>query len=274
MWYAQLMKLHMYQVDAFCRGPFTGNPAAVVPLTEWPDDGLLQNIAIENNLSETAYIIKKNDIWELRWFTPGQEVALCGHATLGAAHAICEHIEPDVDHIVFRTRQSGDLIVDKTEDGYQMSFPAITSSETDITDDMTAAIGAKPDILLKANYTQKEFDLLAVFDSQKDIERLAPDLEAVKALGRGLIVTAPARDSEFDFVSRFFAPAVGVPEDPATGSAHCVLTPYWSDRLGKTKLSAKQISERGGYFILEHHGDRVNLSGNAHTYLIGDIFYS
>ncbi len=265
------MKLKIYQVDAFARGAFTGNPAAVVPLEYWLDDNQLLAIAEENNLSETAFVIGEGEDWKLRWFTPSAEVALCGHATLGAAHAIFEFLERDVSELRFATRQSGTLIVERRGDCLAMNFPVLHPELIEMQADVTAALGAKPSALFAANYSPKERDLLAVFEHETDVAALAPDFAGIASIPtRGIICTAPGKD--MDFVSRYFAPAVGVPEDPFTGSAHCILTPYWAERLTKEQLSACQISLRRGWATCTFAGERVELLGKATTFMTGQIF--
>jgi len=264
------MELKLYQVDAFGRGVFTGNPAAVVPLQDWLDDAVLLAIAAENNLSETAFIIRRGADWDLRWFTPAFEVALCGHATLGAAHAICEFIDPDGTEIQFHTRKSGVLTVTKKRDAYEMRFPAIAAEEVETPDALATALGTSPSRTLVGHYSEAEADYLAIFDTAEAVRELTPDMGAFAALGtRGVICSAAGR--EVDFVSRFFAPAAGIPEDPVTGSAHCILTPYWSTALGKTALEARQISARGGWLGCVLDGEFVRLTGQAFTYLEGSI---
>ena len=265
------MRLKIYQVDAFGRGVFTGNPAAVVPLEHWLPDETLGAIAEENNLAETAFLVRDSDGWELRWFTPKFEVALCGHATLGAAHAICEFLDPDAVEISFKTRYSGLLSVKRKADIYEISFPKIAATECQSTDQLVKALRAQPDQTLTGNYSKTEWDFVAIFDSQSDIEDLKPDMAALSTLGaRGAICTAPG--NSVDFVSRYFAPAAGVPEDPVTGSAHCILAPIWAAELDKTVLTARQISKRGGWLECILDQQNVRLSGQAFTYLEGVIF--
>lgn len=265
------MKLKIYQVDAFARGAFTGNPAAVVPLKNWLDDDKLLAIAEENNLSETAFVIGEGEDWKLRWFTPAAEVALCGHATLAAAHAIFEFLERDVSELRFATRQSGTLIVARRDDGLALDFPSLPPEQIEMQADVTAALGAKPSALLAANYSPTERDLLAVFEQEADVVALAPDFAGIASIPtRGIICTAPGKD--VDFVSRYFAPAVGVPEDPFTGSAHCILTAYWAERFAMKQLSACQISRRQGWATCTLVGDRVQLLGEATTFMTGQIY--
>lgn len=265
------MELKIFQVDAFAQGTFTGNPAAVVPLSSWLPDETLQAIAEENNLAETAFVIGQGDQWELRWFTPGAEVALCGHATLGAAHAIFEHLSKEADVLKFSTRQSGVLTVERTGDQLSMDFPALPPKQADELAEVSTALRSTPSSLWEAQYSETQRDLLAVFESEDDVANLAPDFGAIaKIPSRGVICTAPG--SETDFVSRYFAPAVVVDEDPFTGSAHCIMTPYWVHRLGKKQLSACQISKRKGWATCKLKEDRVELVGRTVTFMTGNIY--
>jgi PhzF family phenazine biosynthesis protein len=264
------MKLPIYTVDAFCQSVFTGNPAAVVPLDAWLTDDILLAIAQENNLSETAFIIGEGENWQIRWFTPGMEVALCGHATLGAAHAIFENISKSATQLNFTTRCSGTLIVRKEHDEYILDFPKFMPERVDIPAALAKALGGHPIEVWKANYADTEYDYLVVYPTELDVVALNPSFIELAALdARGAICTA--KGSEMDFVSRYFAPAVNVPEDPFTGSAHCILTPYWAHHLGKSMLKAKQISARGGWAECRLIGDRVEFRGKAVTYLTGMI---
>lgn len=265
------MKLKLYQVDAFARGVFTGNPAAVVLLDAWLADECLQAVAAENNLSETAFLVGGGADWELRWFTPNTEVALCGHATLGAAHILFERIVGDSRELRFATRKSGTLVVERRDNSLAMDFPALVPKKVEAQPEVNAALGVAPASLWEASYSPEERDLLAVFDDVHAVASLTPDFPLLaKVPCRGIICTAPGAD--VDFVSRFFAPAVGVPEDPFTGSAHCILTPYWAERLEKEQLSACQISQRKGWAHCRHRGDRIELLGDAVTYLAGEIY--
>ena len=258
-----LMQLPIYQVDAFTNGAFSGNPAAIVILDEWLPDPTLQAIAEENNLSETAFVVPRADHFHLRWFTPTVEVDLCGHATLASAHVIFRHGYTEKKQIVFQSK-GGRLTVTRQGELLAMDFPALPQRRLEDDPAIGQALGATPREL----YTTR--DLLAVFENQKDVEALAPDFPAVAQLDTfAIIATAPGEDC--DFVSRFFAPAKGIPEDPVTGSAHCTLVPYWSARLGQSKLHAKQLSSRGGEIFCEHQGERVVLMGRTKEYLRGDI---
>ena len=257
------MKLPLYQIDAFTGRLFGGNPAAVVPLDEWLPDDTLAAIAAENNLSETAFVLPRADVSPLRWFTPTVEVDLCGHATLATAHVLFRYRFPGLDRLAFSTR-SGKLTVTRTGESLSMDFPSRPAAEVAVTDSLAAALGRRP----RAAYRAR--DLMAVFDAESEVRDLQPDFQRVAALDAfAVIVTAPGRD--VDFVSRFFAPAKGIPEDPATGSAHCTLIPYWAARLGKTELAAWQLSRRGGEILCKLRGDRVAIAGRSVEYLRGEI---
>jgi len=257
------VKLSIFQIDAFAEKLFQGNPAAVVPLEEWLSDELLQAIAQENNLSETAYFIKQGDDYHIRWFTPTVEVDLCGHATLAAAHVIFEVLGFQGNEITFHSK-SGELKVTKRNDLIELDFPVSTLSKCETPIEITRAFGKEP------IETWKSDDYIAVYENESDIVSLSPDFDMLSKLEcRGVI--ASARGGKTDFVSRFFAPRCGINEDPVTGSAHCELTPYWAKKLGKNKLSAAQLSERGGRLQCELVGDRVLIAGNAVTYLEGSI---
>jgi PhzF family phenazine biosynthesis protein len=254
-------------VDAFTDAPFRGNPAAVCPLDAWPDDARLQMIAAEHNLSETAFLVGGNGAYELRWFTPTLEVDLCGHATLASAHVVFSELEPDRSDVAFMTK-SGRLTVRRAAQGrLALDFPSRPPVACAIPDGLAAALGADPEACLESR------DLLAVFPTADAVRRLAPDMRAVAAVHpSAVIVTAPGDAPGVDFVSRFFAPAKGVDEDPVTGSAHCTLAPYWAERLGKGALEARQISRRGGAVSCRLDGERVILAGHAVTYARGTIF--
>lgn len=257
------MKLPLYQVDAFTSRLFGGNPAAIVVLDEWLDDTVLQAIAAENNLAETAFVIPRQDLCPLRWFTPALEVDLCGHATLATSHVLFRHYFPAGQQITFSTR-SGNLTVTRDHEILAMDFPSRPGRPIEVSDALASALGAKPREALLAR------DLLAIFDSEAAIRAFQPDLARIASLDAfALIVSAPGTD--VDFVSRFFAPQAGVPEDPATGSSHCTLIPYWASRLGKSKLAAKQLSSRGGELFCELRNDRVTIGGRTVEYLRGEI---
>jgi PhzF family phenazine biosynthesis protein len=274
------MTLKIWQVDAFASRPFEGNPAAVVPLERWLDDALMQRIAGENNLSETAFFVKRDaGRYDLRWFTPAVEVDLCGHATLASAHVVLNFLEPSLDKVHFQTR-SGELVVRRGAAGRNvMSLPTDTPEPYRGSPDAAVRIGKAlgappPRELVKGKYLA-----VAVWDHPHIIRDmpgpgdLAPVLRDLDIWG--LIVTAPGdlspEEGGYDFISRFFAPAKGVPEDPVTGSAHCALTPYWARRLGKKTLKARQVSPRGGDLLCTDDGARTILEGACALYLTGEI---
>ncbi|MDR3395419.1 MAG: PhzF family phenazine biosynthesis protein [Parasulfuritortus sp.] len=257
------MILRQFQIDAFATRAFEGNPAAVCPLERWLPDDLLQAIAEENNLSETAFFVPSGKGFALRWFTPVSEVDLCGHATLASAHVLFEHLGHAKPEITFETR-SGDLVVER--DGVQlvMDFPACPPRRCAIPDMLTEGLGRRPVEVLAGD------DYLAVFESEADIRAIVPNHALLSRLDlRGVCITAPG--DSVDFVSRFFAPKYGIPEDPVTGSAHCELTPYWVEKLGRNSLDARQISRRGGDIGCELRGDRVRLSGQAVSFMTAEI---
>ena len=260
------MKLNLYQIDAFADQVFSGNPAAVCPLTSWLDASIMQKIAEENNLAETAFFVKKGEVFELRWFTPETEVDLCGHATLATAHVIFEHLGYQENLVKFFSPRSGELTVKKEADGsLTLDFPVDETVAIQGVAAISEAIGKEPLKTIKG-----KTDYLLIYNSQQEIEAIAPNFHLLDQLDcRGVIVSAPG--DKVDFVSRFFAPQCGIPEDPVTGSAHTTMIPYWSKALGKTKLSARQLSSRGGNLICEDLGERVKISGRAVTYLTGEI---
>jgi PhzF family phenazine biosynthesis protein len=258
------MRLRLYQVDAFSSHVFGGNPAAVVPLNAWLPDDVLQAIAQENNLSETAFVLREEvKGWQIRWFTPTQEVDLCGHATLASAYILFTRLSPGVERVQFASR-SGPLVVMERGDWLELDFPTWPPQPCALPEGLVEALGATPRETLLSR------DLVAVFDSEEQVRGLNPDMTKLGAL-EVFAVTATAPGTEADFVSRFFAPRAGIPEDPVTGSAHCSLVPYWAQRLGKTSLVAHQVSLRGGVLRCEHHGERVSISGQATLYLEGYI---
>lgn len=259
------MDIPLYQVDAFTAKVFSGNPAAVCLLETWLDDARLQAIAAENNLSETAFLVRGGDGFELRWFTPVVEVALCGHATLASAFVVFECLSWPGATIPFRTRKSGTLSVTRKGDMLEMDFPAIPTAPLPAPAGLARSLGVQPVEVLSAGE-----DILVALDEERQVRELRPDISALAAIEcRGTIVTA--RGDGCDFVSRFFAPRLGVPEDPVTGSAHCALAPYWSRRLGKSDLSARQVSARGGELFCRDEGDRVRIAGRAVLFLQGTI---
>jgi len=255
--------LPLYQIDAFTRRLFGGNPAAVVPMDAWLRDEALQAIAAENNLAETAFVIPSPDVCPLRWFTPTVEVDLCGHATLAAAHVLFRHYFPLRRDLVFDTR-SGPLRVERQGERLALDFPARPGQPCEIPAATAAALRIAPREALLAR------DLLVVLDSEDEVLAFEPDQRRILELpGFALILSAPGRSS--DFVSRFFAPRAGIAEDPVTGSSHCTLIPYWAARLGRSELFARQVSARGGELYCELRGDRVTIAGHAVEYLRGHI---
>ncbi|MDH3733411.1 MAG: PhzF family phenazine biosynthesis protein [Gemmatimonadota bacterium] len=262
------MTIPIYQLDSFADRVFAGNPAAVCPLDEWLDDETLQSIALENNLSETAFFVRREDGggYHLRWFTPGAEVDLCGHATLASAWVIMNRLEPERSDVRFETR-SGDLFVVRRGDEFIMDFPSAPPQEKETPRALVEGLGAEPAIVMAAPR-----DYLVLYEDEEEVRKLKPDFTRLRGLDRlGVIVTAPG--SAVDFVSRFFAPSVGVPEDPVTGSAHCTLAPFWADRLGTGEnwLTARQISARGGNLSVRARGDRVDIAGAAVPFMEGTI---
>jgi PhzF family phenazine biosynthesis protein len=255
--------LPIYQIDAFASRVFGGNPAAVCPLDAWLDDATMQAIAAENNLAETAFFVRQGERYQLRWFTPAIEVDLCGHATLASAFVIFEELEPGCTTATFGSR-SGDLTVTRDGDLLTLDFPSIATTPRPAPPELLTGLGCAPIEVRQA------MDYLVVVEDEATVRGLQPRMdELLKLDTRGVIVTAPG--DRVDFVSRFFAPAAGIPEDPVTGSAHCALTPYWAARLGRSRLVAHQVSPRGGELICEDAGARVRISGRAVKYLQGTI---
>jgi PhzF family phenazine biosynthesis protein len=260
------MRLSLYQVDAFTDRLFGGNPAAVVPLEDWLPDATMQSIAAENNLAETAFFMREGADYALRWFTPTVEVELCGHATLASAHVIFGRLEPERERVRFRTRRAGTLTVSRLGDSLALDFPAYPPESCAVPAELPTVLGKRPAEMQRCGERY-----LAVFQHRDEVAALKPDVVALRGHCHGsLIVTAPGADG-VDFVSRFFAPGFGVDEDPVTGSAHCVLIPYWAERLGKTRLEARQISPRGGALSCTLAGDRVIIAGRCVSYLEGTI---
>jgi PhzF family phenazine biosynthesis protein len=258
------MKVPIYKLDAFASRRFTGNPAAVMVLDDFLDDRLLQAIAAENNLAETAFLVADGQDYRLRWFTPTVEVPLCGHATLASAAVVLERLSPERDHVVFHTA-SGPLRVERKSSGYAMDFPARISDRIGMPAALIDVLGARP-VEVQAD----RFNYLAVFQRADQVRELRPDFGAIARLDRtGVIVTAPGNGGPYDFVSRYFAPAKGIPEDPVTGGAHCALTPYWAHRTDKSIFRAFQASARGGELLCRHAGNRVELEGTCVFYLEG-----
>ncbi len=258
-------EITIHQVDAFTSDLFGGNPAAVCPLDAWLPVETMQAIAGENNLSETAFYVRDNGHYELRWFTPTVEIDLCGHATLAAASVIFGDTAKAGDEIVFQSPRSGELRVSRTTGGrYALNFPARPPQKCELNDDLNAALGMEPTELLAADR------YVALLDSDSAVRNLRPKMHLLAKLDRTVVVTAPGED--VDFVSRFFAPSKGVPEDPVTGSAHCVLIPFWAQRLGRQALHAHQVSKRGGELFCRDLGDRVEIAGTAVRYMSGTIY--
>jgi PhzF family phenazine biosynthesis protein len=257
------MKLPIFQIDAFTDHLFGGNPAAVVLLESWLPDKVLAAIAAENNLAETAFVIPGANEIPLRWFTPTVEVDLCGHATLAAAYVLFQHFTPSANQLTFATL-SGNLVVTRDADLLTLDFPARPGVSVEVSEQIVAALGIRPREAFLAR------DLLAILDCESNVKNLRPDFARIAALDAfAVIVSAPG--DTVDFVSRFFAPGAGIPEDPVTGSAHCTLVPHWAARLGKSSLTAKQLSARGGDLRCRLSGNRVLISGSAVEYLRGEI---
>jgi PhzF family phenazine biosynthesis protein len=259
------MRTPIFQIDAFASRSFTGNPAAVMPMHSFLEDPVLQAIAAENNLAETAFLVPEGADYRLRWFTPVLEVPLCGHATLASAAVVMERLEPGRSSVVFHSA-SGPLTVERTGAGYVMDFPARPSKVVPTPTGLAEALGVMP-----VDVFGNQFNYMAVLEDADTLRGLAPDMAALARQDRpGVIVTAPG-DGSYDFISRYFAPAKGIPEDPVTGAAHCMLTPYWAKRLGKDSFRAFQASKRGGEVICRLIGDRVELEGSCVFYLEGEV---
>jgi PhzF family phenazine biosynthesis protein len=258
------MRVPIFHLDAFTTRAFAGNPAAVMLMERFPDHDLLQRIAAENNLSETAFLVKEDKDYRLRWFTPTVEVPLCGHATLASAAVVMQRLEPGRDVVVFHS-VSGPLTVTKTETGFLMNFPARPSRLVSTPPGLSEALGVDP-----LEVFNNEFNYLALVESEPVLRALAPDMVALARIGRSGVIVTAAADKEYDFISRYFAPAKGIPEDPVTGAAHCMLAPYWANRLGKTVFRAFQASLRGGEITCRLSGDRVKLEGACVFYLEGE----
>jgi PhzF family phenazine biosynthesis protein len=260
------MRAPIYQVDAFTAVRFAGNPAAVILLDAFLPDATLQAIAAENNLAETAYLVRSNGDYRLRWFTPGTEVPLCGHATLASAAVILSRLEPARTQVVFHSA-SGPLTVKKNGAGYIMDFPARPSEPIATPPGLAEALGITP-----LEVTENDFNYLALLPDEETLRGVAPDMTALIRISKpGVIITAPGSRPDYDFVSRYFAPVKGIPEDPVTGSAHCMLVPFWAKRLGKTDFAAYQASPRGGKLLCRLRGDRTELEGECVFYLEGQV---
>ncbi|MCF7811175.1 PhzF family phenazine biosynthesis protein [bacterium] len=258
------MEIQLYQIDAFTNVLFSGNPAAVCVLDSWLDDEIMQHISSENNLSETAFIVRSGNCFDLRWFTPTTEIDLCGHATLASAFVIFNFIDTSLQRAEFMTK-SGLLVVDKKDDLLEMDFPSLKVTKSNTNIKLSEALGVEPVEFYKSTYP------MVIYESESQIKGLNPDLDKLKMVEDclGVITTAPG--DSVDFVSRFFAPRLGIDEDPVTGSAHCALVPYWSERLDKSILHAWQVSKRRGELFCENKGERIKMSGNAVLYLKGVI---
>ena len=259
------MKQRIYQVDAFTNRIFGGNSAAICPLGQWLSDEIMQKIAMENNLAETAFYVKKGEQYEIRWFTPTVEVDLCGHATLASAFVLFNYEGHFGDTIHFHSHRSGSLIVTRNDEHLTMNFPSDVFESIELTDNITAGFNIKPGLAFKG-----KTDYLLIYDTEDQIKQLSPNLEIISKLaGRGVIVSA--KGDKVDFVSRFFAPQSGINEDPVTGSAHTTLTPFWAKILNKKELTAIQLSERTGFLNCKYLDDRVEISGQCKLYLSGEI---
>ena len=259
------MRTPIFHIDAFATHLFAGNPAAVMPLDSFLQDSVLQEIAAENNLSETAFLVPEGADYKLRWFTPTTEVPLCGHATLASAAVVMERLEPGRNVVTFHSA-SGPLTVTRTKSGYLMDFPVRLSELVATPPGLSEALGSNP-----IEVFTNEFNYLALLESAQVLRKLSPNMTSLALMDRpGVIVTAPGEGS-YDFVSRYFAPAKGIPEDPVTGAAHCMLAPYWAKRLGKTVFRAFQWSRRGGEIVCRLQGERVQLEGSCVFYLEGEV---
>jgi predicted PhzF superfamily epimerase YddE/YHI9 len=259
------LRTRIFQIDAFADQLFAGNPAAVMPMKSFPDERTMQALAAENNLAETAFLVPEGGDYRLRWFTPVTEVPLCGHATLASAAVVMERLEPGRRSVTFHTA-SGPLVVKRANELYVMDLPARPSEPALPPAGLSEALRAVP-----AEVFANIFNYMAVLESPEALRKLAPDMSAIARLDRpGLIVTAPG-DGRYDFISRYFAPAKGIPEDPVTGAAHCMLCPYWAKRLGKTAFLAYQASRRGGEVVCRLVGERVELQGSCIFYLEGEV---
>jgi PhzF family phenazine biosynthesis protein len=260
------MNIPIYQVDAFTSEVFSGNPAAVCIIEEWLDDSIMQSIALENNLSETAFIVQRDGQFKIRWFTPKTEVDLCGHATLASAFVLFGEGLIENNTVTFES-QSGPLTVELLDDGLlSMNFPSrrpIACKKPEVLED---ALDTKVVATLASR------DLLVILENEEKVSKLSPDLEVLSRIKEYLAVIVSAKGNKVDFVSRFFAPNVGIPEDPVTGSSHCTLIPYWSEQLNKDKLHALQLSPRGGELFCENMGERVVIKGKAVMYMKGEIY--
>lgn len=263
------MKLPIYQIDAFTPKVFGGNPAAIVPLDKWLSDEIMQNIAIENNLSETCFTVPMDDgmhDYHLRYFTPGSEVKFCGHATLAAGDLFMSLLHPEKDKLVCHT-DNGTLYLHQDKDFIVMDVPCWTAERIDAPESLIDAFRTTPVSVYEGEYW------MLLFDTQTEIENLSPDFRRLNAFNKAdaFICTAPGDDKNIDFVSRFFCPGFGIDEDPVTGSAHSIMAPYWAEKLGKTSLTARQLSKRGGEVHCDVKGDRLDIKGQCVLYMRGEI---
>ena len=258
------MTIPYYEVLAFTDRLFAGNPAGICILEEWLPDPLLQKIAAENNLAETAFFIERGNVYDIRWLSPLAEIDLCGHATIGSAHVLFQHLGRSGNSLTFHSRSSGELRVGRAGGRLVLDFPSRPATPCAAPPLLAESLGAEPKEVFQGR------DYMAIFEREEEVAELSPDLAKLSKLeGQGVVVTAPGNDC--DFVSRYFAPKVGVPEDSVTGSTHCVLVPYWSKRLGKKNLHARQLSSRGGELFCEDRGARVGIGGMAITYAEGTL---
>lgn len=260
-------RARIFQIDAFTTRRFAGNPAAVVVMPDFPEDGVMQAIAAENNLAETAFLVPAGGEYRLRWLTPTCEVPLCGHATLASAAVVMERLEPSRTRVTFHSA-SGPLTVTKVPGGYVMNFPALASEPVPALPGLAEALGAVP-LEVRAD----AINYMVRLESAAVLRALTPDLARIASLDRDGVIVTTVGDAGHDFVSRYFAPARGIPEDPVTGSAHCMLTPYWAGKLGKTELRAFQASPRGGELLCRLAGDRVEMEGSCVFYMEGEMLY-
>lgn len=259
------MKIPFYVIDAFTRKVFGGNPAAVCPLDSWLPDEVMQKIGMENNLSETAFFAREGEGYRLRWFTPTVEVNLCGHATLATSFVIFNYLDPEAQSITFDSR-GGPLSVTRDGERITLDFPAWRPEACEAPAALIEGLGVRPLEVMRS-----QIGYVAVLGSEDEVRGLKPDMQSfIKLEGQGVLVTARGRES--DCASRYFAPGAGIPEDPATGSAYCTLTPYWSEKLRKREIHARQVSARGGEMFCTYNGDRVKISGHAARYSEGFIY--
>jgi PhzF family phenazine biosynthesis protein len=258
------MRIPIFQIDAFTTRRFAGNPAAVMVMDRYPEDSVLQAIAAENNLAETAFLVPEGRDYRLRWFTPTIEVPLCGHATLASSAVVMERLEPGRERVTFHSA-SGPLTVSRTDTGYVMDFPARTSEPVSPPPGLGEALGALP-----IEVVADAFNYLALLGSAQVVRELSPDIAAIARMDRSGVIVTAIGDGAHDFVSRYFAPAKGIPEDPVTGGAHCALVPYWAKRLNKSTFRAYQASRRGGEITCRLAGDRIELEGACVFYLEGE----